>query len=167
MNTHSVISINPIGTPSGFYISKDLLNTSSLSKKPISALRRTARLVLGISSNVRDSRRRWTFRLVIGTILMCFGLLFLDTTAISGPEYVMPGISVAMIAGGAFIASGFLTRLISLGLGIILLVFACSISMASMTEYAMVVCLAACVSALVTGSGRYSLDTLIYNRIFR
>ncbi len=94
------------------------LGHKSLAKKPVGTMRQAVRILLGVSVNASDSRRLWPFRLVIGAILMCFGLLFLDTTDIAGPEYVIPGISVAMISGGAFIACGFLTRLVSFTPGI-------------------------------------------------
>lgn len=167
MNTQGVISINPTCTPAGIHIPKEILNTPKIAKKPISALKQTAKMLLGVTTSTSDSRRQWTFRLVLGSILMCFGLLFLHSEFISGPEYVMPGICTAMIAGGAFIACGFLTRIVSFGLAIILTMFACHISLATMTGYAILVCIGACMAGIITASGRYSLDTLIYNGMFR
>lgn len=166
MNTQSVISINPTGTPAGLNIAKDLLKKNVISAKPINEMRKVAKLIFGVTTSPTDSRRQWTFRLLMGSILMCFGLLFLKTIGVDGSEYVMPGICTLMIACGASIACGLFTRLVSFAMGIILVMTACHISMASMTGYALLVCIAACVAVCVSGSGRYSLDTLIYNRLF-
>lgn len=166
MNTQSVISINPTGTPAGMHIANDLLNRNVIAAKPINELRKVAKLIFGVTTSESDSRRQWTFRLLMGSVLMCFGLLFLNFIDVSGDEYVMPGICMVMIAGGASIACGLFTRLVSFALGIILVMTACHVSIATMTGYALLVCIGACVAACVSGSGRYSLDTLIYNRLF-
>lgn len=166
MNSHAIISINPTCAPAGMNIAKEMLKTHQIAKKPLNAMKSTVRTILGITSNTRLSRRQWTFRVVLGSILMCFGLLFLHTEVFGASERVMPGISIAMIAGGAFIACGLLTRIVSFGLSIILATALFHIGIVYMTGFSMLVCIGACIAGIITGSGRYSLDTLVYNGIF-
>lgn len=163
MNAQSVISINPTGTPSGINIAKDLLVGKVMVARPVSALRKTAKILLGVSTSPDDSRRQWTFRLVLGTILMCFGALFLDGASSELSIFIVPSVATVMIASGVFIACGLLTRLVSFALGIILVIAITHIPLASMTGYSMLVCIAVCGAGIITASGRYSLDTLIYN----
>lgn len=167
MNTQSVISINPTCTPAGINIAKELLNGKVIVEHPINEMRKVAKILLGVTTSVSDSRRQWSFRLLVGSILMCFGLLFINLAQVDGSEYVVSGISMLMIAGGGMIACGLLTRIVSFALGIILVMTVCHITLASMTGYALLVCIGACMAGVVTGSGRFSLDTLIYNRMFR
>lgn len=167
MNPQSVISINPTGNPAGLNIAKELLNGKAIARKPINEMRKVAKVIFGVTTSESDSRRQWTFRLLMGSILMCFGLLFLHTVDVTGAEHVMPGICTLMVACGALVACGLFTRIVSFALAIILVMAACHISMATMTGYALLVCIAACVAVCVAGSGRYSLDTLVYNRLIR
>lgn len=166
MNTQAIISINPTCAPAGMNIAKEMLNNNHIAKKPLSAIKSTVRTILGISSNTRLSRRQWTFRVVLGSILMCFGLLFLHTEVFAASERVMPGISIAMIAGGALIACGLFTRIVSFGLSIILATALFHIGIVYMTGFSLLVCIGACIAGIITGSGRYSLDTLVYNGFF-
>lgn len=166
MNTHSIISINPTCSPSGMNMAKEILRNHNISKRPVSAVKHTARMILGISTTSSVSRRQWTFRVVLGSILMCFGLLFLHTEMFETSQQVMPGVSMAMIAAGALVACGFLTRIVSFAMSIILTMALCHIGVVYMTGFSMLVCIGACVAGIITGSGRYSLDTLLYNSIF-
>lgn len=166
MNSKAIISVNPTCAPSGMNIAKGMLNTHHIAKKPLNAMKSTVRAILGITSNARLSRRQWTFRVVLGSILMCFGLMFLHTEVIGASERVMPGIAIAMIAGGALIACGLFTRIVSFGLSIILITALYHIGIVYMTGFSMLVCIGTCVAGIVTGSGRYSLDTLVYNGLF-
>lgn len=163
MNTQNIISINPTGNPLGINFSAEILTKQVVSSKPVSSLAATLKVLLGVSTSASDSRRQWTFRVILGSILMCFGLLLLHTESFSASEQIMPGISIAMIAGGAFIACGLFTRIVSFALGIILVMALAHIGLGSMTGYALLVCIASCAAGIITASGRYSLDTLIYN----
>lgn len=165
MNTQGIISVNPMSKPSGIVNAKKIIEEKS--KRPISELKRVVRLLLGVTTSVSDSRRQWTFRVILGAILMCFGLMLLHTPMFAESEMVMPGISVAMIIGGAMMACGLLTRIVSAALVILIAVASCNVALATMTGYSLLVCLCVSMAALITGSGRYSLDTLIYNGIFR
>lgn len=167
MNTQSIISINPCLEPSGMSLTNNIISVDAKEVKDINPLQGTLKVLLGMTGNVRESRRQWTFRVIIGSILMVFGLLFLHTEVFSASERIVPGISFLMIAGGAFISCGLLTRLVSLALGIILLLAFSHIGVMYMTGFSLLVCVCACVAATITGSGRYSLDTLIYNSILR
>lgn len=166
MNTPNIISINPTSQPRGINVAKEIFEKSGVVvEKPISAMRQSLKLLLGVNCSAYDSRRLWTFRVILGSILMAFGLLLLHTEVYAVSERVMPGISVAMIVGGACIACGLFTRLVSLALGIILIVALSHIGFVYMTGFSLFVCIATCISGVVAGSGRYSLDTLIYNAI--
>lgn len=167
MNTQNIISINPIAEPSGMNISNEYFTRRVAVAKPVNAMRKTLRILLGVSGNTVDSRRKWTFRVILGSILMCFGLLFLHTEVLGVWERVAPGVSMLMIAGGAFIACGLFTRLVSFALGIVLVMALCHLGLMYMTGYSLLVSIAACLAGVIIGSGRYSLDTLLYNRILR
>ncbi|MCM1491233.1 MAG: DoxX family protein [Muribaculum sp.] len=166
MNTQTIISINPTCSPSGMNMAKEILRNHNISKRPISALKQSVRLILGITTSEGVSRRQWTFRVVLGSILMCFGLLFLHTEAFDISQQVMPGISLAMIAAGAFVACGLLTRIVSFGMSIILTMALCHIGIVYMTGFSILVCIGVCLAGIITGSGRYSMDTLLYNGLF-
>ncbi len=116
-------------------------------------------ILLGVKSSVGDSRRQWTFRVILGSIFMVFGVLFLQTNLFTIDGYVEPFISVSMVTCGVMIACGLLTRMVSFCLGLILMMGGCLYGIEkTMTGFSMLVCVAACFACMVTGSGRFSLD---------
>lgn len=167
MNTTNIISINPISEPSGMHIGKEIFQRGVISAKPVNAMRATLRLILGVTGDTSDSRRRWTFRVILGSILMCFGLLFMHAGVYDVAERIAPGVSVAMVCCGAFIACGLMTRIFSFALAIILTMSLFHLGVMYMAGYSLLVCIGVCVAGVITGSGRYSLDTLIYNMIVK
>lgn len=167
MNSQGIISINPINNPEAIQISKNFLNHKAISAKPISAMKKIISVLLGVNSSVHDSRRQWSFRVILGSIFMIFGVIFLQTKFFVAEGFVEPAIAVAMIVCGVLIACGLLTRIVSFGLGLLLIMGVCHHGMASMTGYSMLVCMVASIAGVVIGSGRFSLDTMIYNMIIK
>lgn len=94
---------------------------------------------------------------------MCFGLMFSSRTLRASTDALLPGISYAMILGGAMIACGLLTRIVSVALATVLIIATAHSGMISMESYAMAICAALSLMGIICGSGRYSLDTLLYN----
>ena len=165
MNTQSIISIEPTHQPSGVRKAKEILSGRAIADRPIGELKKIVKTIFGVSGSAGDSRRQWSFRVILGAILMCFGLLFFNGQTFHDSEKVIGGIAAVMVAGGAFISVGLFTRIVSLAVGVCLMVYVCGIGLSSMTAFSMIVCVAVCAAGLLTGSGRYSLDTLIYNRL--
>lgn len=163
MNTQNVISVNPTGKPEGLELQREILRKRVIKDKSVEAMKRTVRTLLGVSSHSGDSRRQWSFRVILGTILMCFGMMFLNKNVFAADEHVYGVVSIAMVAGGALISCGVLTRLVAMLLTVMLAVAMIGVHMSGMTGYSVMVSIGVCVAAAITGSGRYSIDTLIYN----
>ena len=163
MNSRSIISVNPTGSPVGTIKAKDILRHSSLADQPVRVVRKALGVILGVAGSVRHARRLWTFRVIIGAIIMCIGLMLTHQSLHSAADAMMSGVAYAMIAGGAMIACGLLTRIVSTALAAVLIISAFDSGITSMEGYTIAICAAMCLMSLLCGSGRYSLDTLIYN----
>lgn len=164
MNIETLISINPASKPkAAMKLSSSLRRTTphldSASRIMLNALK----IVLGIGGSALHSRRLWTFRIIIGAIIMCFGLMFQHHTLIQSSEALMPGLPYVMVIGGAMIASGLLTRIVSIAMIAALTTASVQVAFPSMEAYATIICSILCLISLLSGSGRYSLDTIIYN----
>lgn len=153
--------------PAGIQIPQNILNSHAISPKQVIDIKKVMNILLGVKSSVGDSRRQCTFRVILGSIFMVFGVLFLQTNLFTIDGCVEPFILVSMVAGGVMIACGLLTRMVSFCLGLILMMAFCQYGMETMTGFSMLVCVAACFACMVTGSGRFSLDTMLYNMIVR
>lgn len=163
MNPQNVISIDPAGKPEGLDLQKEIFSHRVIRDKSLDAMKRTARALLGLSSHAGDSRRQWSFRVILGIILMCFGVMYMHDNVLAADERVLGVVSVAMILGGALIACGALTRFVSLTLVFVLGAGLGGVHLTDMTGFSMLVCIAVSIVGVITGSGRYSIDTLIYN----
>lgn len=161
MNTRSVISVNPAMNPIAAVETPVFVCNM---EEPVRVMRKNLRMLLGIGGSVSHSRRIWTFRVIIGAILMCFGILFSHHALNGVTKAFLPGVSFVMVIGGAMIACGLLTRAVSVALGTLLMITAIHLSLMSMVEYSVVICIVFCIFAFACGSGRYSLDTIIYNK---
>lgn len=165
MNIETLISINPASKPkAAMKLSSSLRHTTphldSASRIMLNALK----IVLGIGGSALHSRRLWTFRIAVGLIVMCFGLMFLHHTLIESNHALIPGLPYAMVAGGAMIACGLLTRIVSIAMAAVLTVATVQV-FPSMEAYATAICAILCIVSLLGGSGRYSIDTIIYNHL--
>lgn len=163
MNTQNVISVNPTGKPEGLELQREITGKRVIKDKSVEAMKRTVRSLLGVSSHAGDSRRQWSFRVILGTILMCFGMMYLNKNVFAADEHVYGLVSISMIAGGALISCGVLTRLVALLTGVLLATAISGVHIGGMIGYSVMVSIGVCVAAVITGSGRYSIDTLIYN----
>lgn len=165
MNTQSVISINPTCTPTGSLNSNKIFTIPVKVEKQTRILQESLRIALGVTGSSAYSRRLWAYRAILGSLLMVFGLLFSYPSLHAYTEQVMPGLSYVMLAGGAMITCGFLTRIISVAMGTMLTIATLQFGVDSMLGFAAAVSAAICVMSMICGSGRYSLDTIIYNAL--
>lgn len=159
----TVISINPTSAPIATLKRRPNPDYSKYVRSSSRLLQNVLQIVFGVRGSTRHSRRLWTFRIIIGAILMCFGLMFSSHTLRASTDALLPGISYAMILGGAMIACGLLTRIVSVALATVLIIATVHSGMISMESYAMAICAALSLMGIICGSGRYSLDTLLYN----
>lgn len=165
MSSHSVISVNPVSRPVAEVSAPKVLRHEGFADKSDRAMHHALRLILGVSGSTRHARRQWTFRLIIGAVLMCLGLMFVHPALQSTAEVGSHGLALAMITGGALIACGFFTRIVSLSMAVLFATVFFQHGVDTMLGYMSIVCFAFCVMGFLLGSGRYSLDTLVFNAL--
>ena len=165
MKTQSIISVNPTSAPLAAIRHNTQASAKALADTSVRTFQKVLRILLGVRGSAAHSRRIWTFRVIIGTAIMCFGLLFSHSNLIETTDSVIPGLSYGMLAGGAMIACGLLTRIVSIAMGAVLTAAAFQIGLHDMLGFTEAVCGAMCVASMICGSGRYSLDTIIYNSL--
>lgn len=165
MNTQAIVSVNPAGVPSGSLRVDNIVPEIRIPDRAHRILHRTLRVILGVGGGARHARTLWSFRLVIGSIMMCLGLMFTHSSLVSTAEAGTHGLAIVMIAAGAMIACGLFTRIISLAVLTVMILATLHSGVDSMLSYSLIICSALSLMSLILGSGRYSLDTLIFNAL--
>lgn len=161
----SIVSVNPAGVPSGAVRVEKVMPEMRIPDRAQRMLHNALRLILGVGGGVRHARRLWTFRLIIGSIMMCLGLMFTHSSLVSTAEAGTHGLALVMIASGAMIACGLFTRIISISVTTVMLLATFHSGVDSMLSYSLIICSALSLMSFILGSGRYSLDTLIFNAL--
>lgn len=161
----SIVSVNPTGVPSGAAHVKNIVPEIRIPDRAHRVMHKTLRLILGVGGGVRHARRLWTFRMIIGSIMMCLGLMFTHSSLVSTAEAGAHGLALVMIAAGAMISCGLFTRVISIAVMTVMLLATFHSGVDTMLSYVLIICSALSLMSFLTGSGRYSLDTLIFNAL--
>lgn len=165
MNTQAIVSVNPAGVPSGALRVEKIVPELRIPDRANRIVHRALRVILGVGGGARHARALWSFRLVIGSIMMCLGLMFTHSSLISTAEAGAHGLALVMIAAGAMIACGLFTRIVSLAVLTVMLLVTLHSGIDTMLSYSLIICSGLSLMSLVLGSGRYSLDTLIFNAL--
>lgn len=126
------------------------------------AIARAMQAILGLGGSISHSRRIWTLRVIAGGLLMCFGVIFSHPNMLSLSSSILPGMAYALLAGGAMIAVGFLTRVASLALAVMLVVGMVHTGLGDMMGMAEAACCGFCLFSFTLGSGRLSVDTSLF-----
>lgn len=161
----AVISVNPVAKPSGALHPENFLRQPGFADKSDRAMHNMLKLVFGVNGSQAHARRTWTFRVIIGSVLMCLGLMFLHPVLHTTAEAGSHGLALVMVAGGAMVACGLLTRVVSISMAGLFVYAGIEAGADSMLGFMCWVCAAFSVMGLIFGSGRYSLDTLLFNAL--
>lgn len=161
----AIVSVNPASMPSAAVKVENVIPEIRIPDRAHRTLHRALRLILGVGGGIRHARRLWTFRLIIGSIMMCLGLMFTHSSLIPTAEAGAHGLALVMIASGAMIACGLFTRIISLAVMTLMLLATFHSGVDTMLSYVLVICSALALMSFILGSGRFSLDTLIFNAL--
>lgn len=161
----AIVSVNPAGVPSGALHVEKIVPEIRIPDRAHRIMHRTLRVTLGVGGGTRHARTLWSFRLVIGSIMMCLGLMFTHSSLASTAEAGTHGLALVMIAAGAMIACGLFTRMISLSVLTVMLIATFHSGVDSMLSYSLIISSALSLMSFILGSGRYSLDTLIFNAL--
>lgn len=161
----AIVSVNPVGVPSGATKVEKIVPEIRIKDRSHRILNSSLRLILGVGGGIRHARRLWTFRLIIGSIMMCLGLMFTHSALVPTAEAGAHGLAMVMIAAGAMIACGFFTRPVSLAVIAVMLLATFHSGVDTMLSFVLIICSALSLISFILGSGRFSLDTLIFNAL--
>lgn len=165
MDTQAIVSVNPVGVPSGALRVEKIVPEIRIPDHAHRVLHKVLRILLGVGGSIRNARTLWSFRLLIGSVMMCLGIMFTHTSLAMTAEAGTHGLALTMIAAGAMIACGFFTRIVSLAAMSVMLIATFHSGVDSMLSYSLIICSALSAMSLILGSGRFSLDTLVFNAL--